>query len=84
MKDQFAKLLRRVNEIPGVERIRYMTSHPRDMHEDVIKAVAECEQFAKTFISRFNLAAKNFESNEPRLYTRKIFRACSHDQTLCA
>ena len=43
VKDQFAKLLRRVNEIPGVERIRYMTSHPRDMHEDVIKAVAECE-----------------------------------------
>ena len=39
-KDAFAKLLRRVNEIPGVERIHYMTSHPRDMSEEVIKAVA--------------------------------------------
>ena len=28
-KGMFAKLLRRVNDVPGVERIRYMTSHPR-------------------------------------------------------
>ena len=36
-KDAFAKLLRRVDIIPGVERIHYMTSHPRDMSEEVIK-----------------------------------------------
>ena len=28
----------KVAEVPGVERIRYTTSHPRDMGEDVIQA----------------------------------------------
>ena len=34
----FAQLLYKVAEVPGVERIRYTTSHPRDMGEDVIQA----------------------------------------------
>jgi tRNA-2-methylthio-N6-dimethylallyladenosine synthase len=33
-----ARLLRRLAMIPGVERLRYMTSHPRDMDEDLIAA----------------------------------------------
>ncbi|WP_234120677.1 tRNA (N6-isopentenyl adenosine(37)-C2)-methylthiotransferase MiaB [Clostridium hydrogenum] len=40
----FAGLLRRVNEIPGLERIRFMTSHPKDLTDEVIKAVAECDK----------------------------------------
>lgn len=43
VKDQFAKLLRRVNEITGGGTDSLYDDHPRDMHEDVIKAVAECE-----------------------------------------
>ena len=34
----FAELLYAVSDIPGVERIRYTTSHPRDMGPDVIQA----------------------------------------------
>lgn len=40
----FASLLRRVNKIDGLERIRFMTSHPKDLNLNVIKAVSECEK----------------------------------------
>jgi tRNA-2-methylthio-N6-dimethylallyladenosine synthase len=40
----FAKLLRRINEIHGIERIRFMTSHPKDLSEELIKAIAECDK----------------------------------------
>ncbi|MGL4569591.1 MAG: tRNA (N6-isopentenyl adenosine(37)-C2)-methylthiotransferase MiaB [Clostridium sp.] len=38
----FANLLRRINEIAGLERVRFMTSHPKDLNEDVIYAIKEC------------------------------------------
>jgi tRNA-2-methylthio-N6-dimethylallyladenosine synthase len=37
----FAELLREVDAVPGIERIRYTSPHPKDMHEDVIRAHAE-------------------------------------------
>lgn len=37
-------LLRAVNEIEGVERIRYTTSHPRDMDDDLIAAHGELKK----------------------------------------
>ncbi|MBI1683366.1 tRNA (N6-isopentenyl adenosine(37)-C2)-methylthiotransferase MiaB [Caulobacter hibisci] len=36
-----AKLVRRLAHIDGIERIRYTTSHPRDMGEDLIEAHGE-------------------------------------------
>jgi tRNA-2-methylthio-N6-dimethylallyladenosine synthase len=36
-----AKLVRRLAKIPGLDRIRYTTSHPRDMGEDLIAAHGE-------------------------------------------
>jgi tRNA-2-methylthio-N6-dimethylallyladenosine synthase len=44
----FSDLLRRVDAIEGIERIRYTSPHPKDMKEDVIRAHAElpalCQQ----------------------------------------
>jgi tRNA-2-methylthio-N6-dimethylallyladenosine synthase len=37
----FAELLRRVDAVPGIERIRYTSPHPKDMREDVVRAHAE-------------------------------------------
>ncbi len=37
-------LLRRIAEIPGVERLRYTTSHPRDMDDELIAAHADLPQ----------------------------------------
>jgi tRNA-2-methylthio-N6-dimethylallyladenosine synthase len=44
----FAELLRRVNKIEDLERVRFMTSHPKDLSQEVIDVIAEsdklCEQ----------------------------------------
>jgi tRNA-2-methylthio-N6-dimethylallyladenosine synthase len=37
----FAELLRALDAIEGIERIRYTSPHPKDMREDVIRAHAE-------------------------------------------
>ncbi|EFG86104.1 tRNA-I(6)A37 thiotransferase enzyme MiaB [Clostridium carboxidivorans P7] len=42
-KVSFANLLRRINEIEGLERIKFMTPHPKDFTQDVLDAIAECE-----------------------------------------
>ncbi len=39
-----AKLLYRLAEIEGLDRLRYMTSHPRDMADDLIEAHRNIEQ----------------------------------------
>ena len=36
----FAELLDRAAEIDGIERIRFMTSHPKDLSEDLIRSMA--------------------------------------------
>lgn len=43
-KVTFAQLLRKVNEIEGLERIRFMTSHPKDISDEVIYAMRDCEK----------------------------------------
>ena len=40
----FAELLRKVNEIEGIERIRFMTSHPKDISDEVIYAIRDCDK----------------------------------------
>ena len=40
----FAALLRRINLIEGIERIRFLTSHPKDISPALIVAVAELEK----------------------------------------
>jgi tRNA-2-methylthio-N6-dimethylallyladenosine synthase len=37
----FASLLRRLDIVPGLARVRFMTSHPRDLSDELIAAVAE-------------------------------------------
>ncbi len=40
----FSDLLRKINNIQGIERIRFITSHPRDLTEKLIKTMAELEK----------------------------------------
>ncbi|HEX4186877.1 MAG TPA: tRNA (N6-isopentenyl adenosine(37)-C2)-methylthiotransferase MiaB [Solirubrobacteraceae bacterium] len=42
-KPSFAELLRLIDGIEGIDRIRYTSPHPKDMREDVIRAHAELE-----------------------------------------
>lgn len=46
-KNNFADLLTSVNSVEGNFRIRFATSHPKDMSEDVIMAIARCEKVCK-------------------------------------
>ena len=44
---KFADLLRDANKIEGIERIRFVSPHPKDFTDDVIKAIKECEKVCK-------------------------------------
>ena len=37
----FAQLLRQVDAVPGIRRMRFMTSHPKDLSDEVIGAIRE-------------------------------------------
>ncbi len=39
----FAGLLYRLSVIPGLERIRFTTSHPKDLSNDLIRAMKDCD-----------------------------------------
>jgi len=43
-RPKFADLLRAINEINGIERIRFTSPHPKDMREETFIAMAECEK----------------------------------------
>ena len=54
--ETFANLLRQIDGIDGIERIRYTSPHPKDMREDVIRAHAELRACASTSTCRCNRA----------------------------
>jgi len=42
IRTEFGELLRAVDAVPGIERIRFTSPHPKDFREPVIAAIAEC------------------------------------------
>ncbi len=42
-----ALLLRRLHEIPGLKRLRFVTSHPKDITDELLDTVAELPRVAK-------------------------------------
>jgi tRNA-2-methylthio-N6-dimethylallyladenosine synthase len=42
IRTEFGELLRAVDTVPGIERIRFTSPHPKDFREPVIEAIAEC------------------------------------------
>ena len=43
----FAELLREVVKIDGLERVRFMTSHPKDLSDELIQVMAESEKICR-------------------------------------
>lgn len=43
----FAELLREVEQIEGLERIRFMTSHPKDLSDELIEVMASSKKICK-------------------------------------
>ncbi len=69
----FAELLARVDAVPGIERIRYTSPHPKDMREDVILAHAQlpavCEHIHLPLQSGSSPVLKRMR----RTYTRERY-----------
>ena len=69
----FAELLAQLDEIDGIDRIRYTSPHPKDMRADVIKAHAElpslCEHIHLPLQSGSNAMLKRMR----RTYTRERY-----------
>src|ERR671937_492673 len=42
LRTDFGELLRACDAVPGIERIRFTSPHPKDFREPVIAAIAEC------------------------------------------
>ena len=45
--NSFATLLKAINKIEGIERIRFVSPHPKDFTDDVIEAIAVCDKVCK-------------------------------------
>lgn len=45
--NSFATLLLAINQIEGIERIRFVSPHPKDFTDDVIEAIATCDKVCK-------------------------------------
>ena len=43
----FAELLRRVDDIEGIKRIRFMTSHPKDLSDELIEVMAHSKHVCR-------------------------------------
>ena len=69
----FAKLLRLVNEIEGLERVRFMTSHPKDLTSDVIDAIAECDKLCEQIHLPVQAGSNSLLKRMNRNYTRERY-----------
>ena len=65
--NSFATLLRAVNKIDGIEKIRFVSPHPKDFTDDVIEAIRDCEKVSKTI----HLPLQSGSSNVLKLMNRK-------------
>ena len=69
-KVSFAELLRRVNKVAGLERIRFMTSHPKDFSDELIDAMAECDKVCPQLHLPFQSGSDKVLRDMNRRYTR--------------
>lgn len=69
----FAQLLYAVAEVPGVLRIRYTTSHPRDMGDDVVQAYRDLPQLASHLHLPVQSGSNRVLRRMKRFYTRERY-----------
>ncbi len=67
--DTFPKLLRRLDAL-GIERIRFMTSHPKDLSDELIQAMADC----KHVCNHLHLPVQSGNDDILRLMNRRYTR----------
>ena len=71
--NSFATLLRAINNIDGIERIRFVSPHPKDFTDDVIDAIADCEKVCKLIHLPLQSGNTNVLKNMNRKYTKEQY-----------
>ena len=69
----FAELLRMVNEIEGLERIRFMTSHPKDISDEVIYAMRDCDKVCEFLHLPVQCGSSRLLKKMNRHYTKEYY-----------
>lgn len=69
----FADILRMVNDIEGVKRIRFMTSHPKDMSIRLIEAMKECDKVCHQLHLPFQAGSDKILKDMNRRYTKEEY-----------
>lgn len=69
----FAGLIYRLNEIDGIERIRFMTSHPKDLSDRLIQAFADCEKLCKSIHLPVQSGSSEILRRMNRHYTKEAY-----------
>jgi len=69
----FAELLVRIDAVPGIERIRYTSPHPKDMREDVIRAHAELDAVCEHIHLPLQSGSSSVLRRMRRTYTRERY-----------
>ena len=68
--NSFAKLLREINKIEGIERIRFVSPHPKDFTDDVIEAIRDCDKVCKFVHLPLQSGSTNMLKVMNRKYTK--------------
>lgn len=71
--DSFAKLLREINKIEGIERIKFISPHPKDFTDDVIEAIRDCNKVCKLIHLPLQSGSTNILNVMNRKYTKEQY-----------
>ncbi|MCX7773777.1 MAG: tRNA (N6-isopentenyl adenosine(37)-C2)-methylthiotransferase MiaB, partial [Clostridia bacterium] len=72
-KDLFAKLLYTIEEIEGIERVRFMTSHPKDLSDSLIEAMKNCKKVCEHLHLPFQSGSTRVLDMMNRKYTKEHY-----------
>ncbi len=71
----FAALLRQVAEIPGIERIRFMTSHPKDLSDELIGVMRDCPKICRHLHLPLQSGSSRILKKMNRVYDKEQYLA---------
>ena len=71
--NSFATLLKAINKIDGIERIRFVSPHPKDFTDDVIEAIANCDKVCKLVHLPLQSGNTNILKQMNRKYTKEQY-----------
>ncbi len=71
--NSFAKLLKEINKIEGIERIRFVSPHPKDFTDDVIQAIKNCEKVCKIIHLPLQSGSSKILKQMNRKYTKEQY-----------